>query len=159
MSQLRIFSQLAHSGFLSRSTKPVLFSPSSRTALAEAEIEYRDDHVSPSVYVTFEVVDKGEALRGLCGDEKVGLVVWTTTPWTLLANQVRFLPAEHAAARFSLAPTPQAVAVSADASYSVVRLEPFGLVIVATERLAALAEMLAVAPLVPIGQVKGAASS
>lgn len=88
--QLKVFAQLAASGFIHRATKPVLFSPSSRTALAEAEVEYRDDHVSRSVYLVSNVASRSPAMKDVCGDEQeMGMVVWTTTPWTLLANQVR----------------------------------------------------------------------
>lgn len=70
------------------------YSHSSRSALAEAELVYKDDHVSHSVYVTFSV-DRGthiknQNLRQLVSTESnVGLLVWTTTPWTLTANMVR----------------------------------------------------------------------
>lgn len=71
------------------------YSPSSRSALAEAELVYQDKHVSHSVYVTFSVDLKLEntetALRELlAGEESAHLVVWTTTPWTLTANMVTY---------------------------------------------------------------------
>ena len=71
------------------------YSPSSRSALAEAELEYMESHVSHSVYVLFDI-DKNstienEFLRNIVStQEKVQLAVWTTTPWTLSANMVRF---------------------------------------------------------------------
>ncbi len=68
----------ARGGYLYRGKKPVSWCPRDKTALAEAEIEYRD-HTSPSVYVRFPLVD------GYAG-KPAALVIWTTTPWTLPAN-------------------------------------------------------------------------
>ncbi|WP_457678809.1 isoleucine--tRNA ligase [Thermovibrio sp.] len=64
-----------------RAKKPVYWCPSCITALAEAEIEYRDEK-SPSIFVAFETVNPEE--KGL--PEKSFVVIWTTTPWTLPAN-------------------------------------------------------------------------
>lgn len=81
-------------GLIYRQHKPVYYSPSSRSALAEAELEYTERHVSHSVYVLFDI-DKystieNEFLRNIVSTEKkVQLAVWTTTPWTLSANMVR----------------------------------------------------------------------
>jgi isoleucyl-tRNA synthetase len=72
----------------------VYYSPSSRSALAEAELEYMELHISHPVYVLFDI-DKdssieNEFLRNIVSTEKkVQLAVWTTTPWTLSANMVR----------------------------------------------------------------------
>jgi isoleucyl-tRNA synthetase len=63
-----------------RGSKPVMWSPVERTALADAEVEYRD-HVSPSVWVRFPVREGPAALAG------ADFVIWTTTPWTLPANR------------------------------------------------------------------------
>lgn len=73
--ELRLFADLVERGLVYRGKKPVYWSIPCRTALAEAEVEYRD-HVSQSVYVKFPVV----------GRPGVSLVIWTTTPWTLPAN-------------------------------------------------------------------------
>ena len=62
-------------GFVYRGKKPVYWSIPCRTALAEAEVEYKD-HVSQSVYVKFPLV----------GHPGTSVVIWTTTPWTLPAN-------------------------------------------------------------------------
>jgi isoleucyl-tRNA synthetase len=79
---------------ISRHRKPVHFSPSSGTALAEAEIEYRDDHLSRSVYVAFDILNPSPALQAITDrfdfNAKLKAVVWTTTPWTLMANQVGY---------------------------------------------------------------------
>lgn len=86
--QLELFGQMADKGLLTRGLKPVHWSPSSRTALAEAELEYADRHVSQAVYVDFHVTDLPAAppsVRALI--PLLWLAVWTTTPWTLPANQ------------------------------------------------------------------------
>ena len=68
------------SGHLYRGRKPVHWSPSSRTALAEAELEYPSGHVSKSVYVKFNLISNDFF------EDDVGVAVWTTTPWTMPAN-------------------------------------------------------------------------
>lgn len=75
---VRALATFARRGYLYRGHKPVSWCPRDCTALAEAEIEY-EDHVSPSVYVRFPLVD------GYLG-KPASLVIWTTTPWTLPAN-------------------------------------------------------------------------
>lgn len=97
MRQLNIFQKMVEKGLIFRHHRPVHYSPSSHSALAEAELEYKDDHVSHSVYVTFDLdLDKREgisaALQELVGKfPKIQLLVWTTTPWTLTANMVRMI--------------------------------------------------------------------
>ena len=81
---IREFSKIVETGTLYRAKKPVLWCPNDETALAEAEVEY-DEHTSPSIYVKFPVRKAG----GLFPIEKTGetyMVIWTTTPWTLVAN-------------------------------------------------------------------------
>jgi isoleucyl-tRNA synthetase len=73
--ELRLFADIVEQGFVYRGKKPVYWSIPCRTALAEAEVEYKD-HVSQSVYVKFPVL----------GRPGVSIVIWTTTPWTLPAN-------------------------------------------------------------------------
>ncbi|KAK4153310.1 hypothetical protein C8A00DRAFT_33935 [Chaetomidium leptoderma] len=86
--QLRLFQQMARRGLVYRRYKPVYWSPSSGTALAEAELEYNEDHVSKAAYVRFPVVDGFAGLPGLDGFRgRLFVVVWTTTPWTLPANR------------------------------------------------------------------------
>lgn len=77
--QIELFAKMVEKGLIYRGLKPIYWSPSSESALAEAEIEYHDV-VSHSIFVAFPVV-KGS-------DEFIGsnLVIWTTTPWTLPAN-------------------------------------------------------------------------
>ena len=79
-NQLRVFGKMVSKGLIFKGLKPVYWSPSSETALAEAEIEYKDV-TSASIYVAFPVVDG----KGIL-EENDNLVIWTTTPWTLPAN-------------------------------------------------------------------------
>jgi len=93
----REFNRFLLSDGVVRSKKPVYWCSSCRTALAEAEVEYHD-HGSPSIYVKFPLLDDlGEVVPGLAeeklGGRKVYALIWTTTPWTLPANQaVAFHP-------------------------------------------------------------------
>ncbi|KAM6165931.1 isoleucine--tRNA ligase, mitochondrial [Erethizon dorsatum] len=86
--QLRIFYQMYDKGLVYRSYKPVFWSPSSRTALAEAELEYNPEHASRSVYVKFPLLTPPPKLASLLdGSSPVSVLVWTTQPWTVPANQ------------------------------------------------------------------------
>ena len=78
--QVEVFAKMALQGLIFKGLKPVYWSPSSESALAEAEIEYYDV-TSPSIYVSFQVSDGLKVL-----DKGDKLVIWTTTPWTLPAN-------------------------------------------------------------------------
>ncbi len=83
----RALATFARRGYLYRGKKPVQWCPRDRTALAEAEIEYRD-HTSPSIYVRLPLVEadwQGKLDPRLEGAQ-LALVIWTTTPWTLPAN-------------------------------------------------------------------------
>ena len=86
---IREFGKFVEQGGVYKGLKPVLWCTQDQTALAEAEVEYMD-HVSPSVYVKFPFDAPSRerlGLDGLEGVEKVSIVIWTTTPWTLPANQ------------------------------------------------------------------------
>ncbi|MGC6482501.1 MAG: isoleucine--tRNA ligase [Synechococcus sp.] len=98
-AQIEVFGAMALKGHIYRGLKPVHWSPSSRTALAEAELEYPDGHTSPSVYVAFPAVSLPANLRdqlhqqgldlptdGPALAEALHVAIWTTTPWTLPAN-------------------------------------------------------------------------
>jgi isoleucyl-tRNA synthetase len=78
--QIKVFGEMAKKGYIYKGKKPVYWSPSSESALAEAEIEYQDKR-SASIYVAFEVTDG----KGVI-DEGVKIIIWTTTPWTIPAN-------------------------------------------------------------------------
>jgi isoleucyl-tRNA synthetase len=77
---VREFHKYVMSDQLYRGSKPVMWSPVERTALADAEIEYHD-HVSPSIWVRFPVIGGPDASLG------ASVVIWTTTPWTIPANR------------------------------------------------------------------------
>ncbi|KIL73495.1 isoleucine--tRNA ligase [Bacillus badius] len=78
--QIKVFGEMAKKGYIYKGLRPVYWSPSSESALAEAEIEYKDKR-SPSIYVAFDVKDGKGAL-----EEGTKIVIWTTTPWTIPAN-------------------------------------------------------------------------
>ena len=105
-NQLKVFLKLYQNGTLFQRYMPVYWSPSSRTALAESELEYNLEHKSKSVYVRFPIKDKpsfsNQFLSSRTEDQKIYLLVWTTTPWTLVANK--------------------AICVKSDAIYSVVKM-------------------------------------
>jgi len=82
---LRTFAAFVEQGLVYRSKKPVYWSIPFETALAEAEIEYKD-HVSPSIWVKFAVPADQAAKHGLPSDKPLFVVIWTTTPWTIPAN-------------------------------------------------------------------------
>jgi isoleucyl-tRNA synthetase len=82
---LRNFAAFVEKGVVYRSKKPVYWSIPFETALAEAEIEYKD-HSSPSIWVRFSVPASEAARFGLPSDKPLSIVIWTTTPWTLPAN-------------------------------------------------------------------------
>ena len=94
--QIKVFGDMAKKGYIYKGKKPVYWSPSSESALAEAEIEYQDKK-SPSIYVAFPVADGKDVLA--TGDK---FIIWTTTPWTIPANL--------------------AIAVNGKLNYSVVRV-------------------------------------
>ena len=83
--ELRLFAELVEQGLVYRGKKPIYWSIPCRTALAEAEVEYRD-HLSESVFVKFPVL----------GLPRTFAVIWTTTAWTLPANlAIAFHPKLH----------------------------------------------------------------
>ncbi|KAE8730990.1 Isoleucine--tRNA ligase [Hibiscus syriacus] len=106
-AQIEVFGEMALRGYIYRGRKPVHWSPSSRTALAEAELEYPEGHVSRSIYVLFRMVSapasKDSLLKEFFPD--LCFAIWTTTPWTVPANA--------------------AVAVNAKLQYAVVGAKPF----------------------------------
>ncbi|XP_049917306.1 isoleucine--tRNA ligase, mitochondrial isoform X2 [Epinephelus moara] len=121
-AQLKVFQEMHNKGFIYQDYKPVFWSPSSRTALAEAELEYNPEHVSRAIYATFPLstLPPEIASKGL---EGVSVLVWTTQPWTI--------------------PTNQAVCYMPNAQYSVVkRADNSQLLLVATERTASMAALL-----------------
>uniref|UniRef100_A0AAX7SL27 Isoleucine--tRNA ligase, mitochondrial n=1 Tax=Astatotilapia calliptera TaxID=8154 RepID=A0AAX7SL27_ASTCA len=120
-AQLKVFQEMHSKGLIYQDYKPVFWSPSSGTALAEAELEYNPEHVSRAVYATFPLV----TLPPKIASQKVNVsvLVWTTQPWTIPANQ--------------------AVCYMPNAQYSVVkRADNSEKFLVATERTASIAALL-----------------
>lgn len=119
-NQLRLFQRLHGAGFVYRDMKPVYWSPSSRTALAEAELEYDAEFESPSLTLRLRlehVVPPQLAALTASNGGRLYALVWTTTPWSLPANQ--------------------AVCVHPDLEYSVITLrdrDPAELYLIASDR-------------------------
>lgn len=97
---IREFGKFVERGGVYKGLKPVLWCTQDQTALAEAEVEY-GDHTSSSIYVRFPVVTSPSALSAAFpgirfpdGIKLVSIVIWTTTPWTLPANQAVCLHAD-----------------------------------------------------------------
>lgn len=80
-TQIGIFGEMAKRGYIYKGLKPVFWCVTCETALAEAEVEYQDKQ-SPSIYVKFAVADG----RGILPEKDTYIVIWTTTPWTLISN-------------------------------------------------------------------------
>lgn len=125
--QLRVFQQMCRNGLIFRQYRPVHYSPSSQTALADAELEYNDKHTSHSAFVTFDIdlnrpgATIGQSLRSITSRaQTIQLLAWTTTPWTLSANM--------------------GLAVNPEMKYTALssKDDPNTVVVVATERLTAL---------------------
>ena len=117
LKQLDVFKSLVKKGLIYRKFKPVYWSPSSRTALAEAELEYKSDHVSTAAFVKFPLLDLPQGITSELGTSasEVSAVIWTTTPWTLVANK--------------------AIAVNSALEYVLVRSSRHGLLLLAETRL------------------------
>jgi len=83
---IRSFKSLVENGYVYKGTKPVNWCYDCETALAEAEVEY-DEHVSPSIFVKFKLssFDTVPLLKKAASDN-LFVVIWTTTPWTLMGN-------------------------------------------------------------------------
>ncbi|CAA6664773.1 unnamed protein product [Spirodela intermedia] len=104
-AQIEVFGQMALQGYIYRGRKPVHWSPSSRTALAEAELEYPEGHTSKSIYVILKLVNSPPDSSALLTEffPHLFLAIWTTTPWTIPANA--------------------AVAVNAQLTYAIVEVQ------------------------------------
>lgn len=110
---LKAFSELVKKGYVYRGLKPVNWCYKCETALAEAEVEY-EEHTSPSILVKFKLIDNRPF------PENTHLLIWTTTPWTLIANV--------------------AVAVHPEFSYQHIETAQHGNLIIAEVRLCALGQ-------------------
>jgi isoleucyl-tRNA synthetase len=111
--QLRALSEVIKRGHLYKGLKPVYWCLDCASALAEAEVEYEDKN-SPAIDVRFKAADEArflKALKGASGRGPVSVAIWTTTPWTLPANQAVALGAEidYALVQFDLGKGPERV--------------------------------------------------
>ena len=140
IKQLAVFRELVKKGLVYRRFKPVYWSPSTRTALAEAELEYKDDHISTAAFVKYPMRKLPKSARGF---EENGLsaLIWTTTPWTLPANK--------------------AIAFHSDLDYAIVRSERNGNLLVAKPRIGEIerdcAETFSLLRIIPGSELRDAA--
>lgn len=97
LAQLEIFKSMVAHSLVYTANRPTYYSPSSRTALAEAELKYKEDHESLSAWVkldvpTNEVGELAEVMKDArLEGQSIAVSVWTTTPWTLGSNMVSSL--------------------------------------------------------------------
>ena len=118
ISQLGVFKEMVKKDLIYRKFKPVYWSPSSRTALAESELEYKEDHVSTAAFVIYPLrsILPGLNTKSEYGTGKVSAVIWTTTPWTLPSNK--------------------AIGIHSSLDYAIVESATHGLLLVARSRIA-----------------------
>jgi len=83
--EVRVFGEMYKKGYIYKGLKPVYWCPRDETALAEAEIEYKDAPCT-SIFVKFNVTDDNGKFEGLCDLSKTYFIIWTTTTWTLPGN-------------------------------------------------------------------------
>ena len=110
---LRVLGQIQAAGYLYQGAKPVHWCVDCGSALAEAEVEY-EDKTSPAIDVGFAVADRADLARRFdiaAIDEPVQVVIWTTTPWTLPANQAVTL---HPDFQYALVRTTKGLLILAD---------------------------------------------
>jgi isoleucyl-tRNA synthetase len=110
---LRVLGQIQQAGYLYQGAKPVHWCVDCGSALAEAEVEY-EDKTSPAIDVGFAVADHADLARRFdiaTIDEPVQIVIWTTTPWTLPANQAVAL---HPDFQYALVRTAKGLLILAD---------------------------------------------
>jgi len=81
---IRVFRRLVEGGYVYKGLRPTLWSPTSRTALADTEIVYHEDHVSKAIYVRFPLLNDPNQI--LTKFDNVYTIIWTTTPWTIPSN-------------------------------------------------------------------------
>ncbi len=81
----RLFGKFLERGYVYKGLRPVYWCVHDQTALAEAEVEYKE-HTSPSIYVKFPLVSDASQVDEALSGKDVFLLIWTTTPWTIPAN-------------------------------------------------------------------------
>ncbi|NEQ42906.1 MAG: isoleucine--tRNA ligase [Leptolyngbya sp. SIOISBB] len=126
-AQIGVFGQMYLKGYIYRGLKSVHWSPTSQTALAEAELEYPEGHTSPSIYAAFPMMKASAATASTLAPylSELGIAIWTTTPWTIPANL--------------------AVAVNGDLTYAVVEVasgNPFKYLLIAKDLQGRLSQVL-----------------
>jgi isoleucyl-tRNA synthetase len=110
---LRVLGQIQQAGYLYQGAKPVHWCVDCGSALAEAEVEY-EDKTSPAIDVGFAVADRADLAKRFdiaTIDEAIQIVIWTTTPWTLPANQAVAL---HPDFQYALVRTSKGLLILAD---------------------------------------------
>lgn len=122
IGQLGIFREMLGKGLIYRRFKPVYWSPSSGTALAEAELEYDEKHASTAAFVKFPIKEFSGSGLGEKFPTGLSAAIWTTTPWTIPANK--------------------AIAINPSLEYSVLRTEEHGHLLAASARVEALQEFV-----------------
>lgn len=85
-NQLRAFSNLHEQKLVFKDLMPVSWSTINKTTVADADIDYKSDHISKSAYILFEIIDPPFTVGDFPGQPLYSLI-WTTTPWTLLENK------------------------------------------------------------------------
>jgi isoleucyl-tRNA synthetase len=133
-STARLFGKFLERGFVYKGLRPVYWCTHDQTALAEAEVEYRD-HTSPSVYVKFPLKSDSALIDAALAGKNVFVVIWTTTPWTLPANL--------------------GITVHPDFDYSAIEVSDGEVFIVASELASAFAETSGFAEFEEIAKFKG----
>ena len=97
-AQIGVFGKMFLNGYVYRGLKPVHWSPSSRTALAEAELEYPEEHFSTSIYASLKITKLSDEILLKFREKELNnkfdlnldnlfITIWTTTPWTIPANE------------------------------------------------------------------------
>ncbi|MBC7901211.1 MAG: isoleucine--tRNA ligase, partial [Saprospiraceae bacterium] len=130
----RLFGTFLERGYVYKGLRPVYWCIHDQTALAEAEVEYKE-HTSPSVYVKFPLKSDPKLIDENLADKNVFVVIWTTTPWTLPANL--------------------GIAVHPDFDYSAIEVSDGEVFIVASELAKAFSETCGFAEYQEVARFKG----
>ena len=133
-STARLFGKFLERGYVYKGLRPVYWCIHDQTALAEAEVEYKE-HTSPSVYVKFPLKSDPAEIDPALAGKNVFVVIWTTTPWTLPANM--------------------GIAVHPDFDYSAIEVSDAEVFIVASELAKAFTETAGFAEYEEIARFKG----
>ena len=133
-STARLFGRFLERGYVYKGLRPVYWCIHDQTALAEAEVEYKE-HTSPSVYVKFPLKSDPAVIDPALAGKNVYIVIWTTTPWTLPANL--------------------GITVHPDFDYSAVEVSDAEVFIVASDLSSAFAETCGFAEFEEIARFKG----